>query len=171
MEPQDWAADPYFTVHESPSISFDIQGNVIDWSMINIEKLVRVIRESRFNPRGTIAKKYESFCRETGSLAGDVMCLRPLQTGQLGAEWSLTVGQFERRNTAEEIGLRPFWCDRETAQHFFFANDLHHSAKLPGIYLFAMPADIIAEIGTLDTETGYFTLAKNVRMVPVVANM
>ena len=170
---RDWDTDAYFLLHESTAITFDITGTLLDWGMIDIDKLVSVIRGIRCRTRGSHA--LEHLYKEANALTGnanfDVLCIRPLMTGMMPDHARLTIAQFSRRNTADEINMRPFWCDRATAKHFFMSHDIHYSVGSRSNFVFALPEKVIRELGDIDVHSGRLTLFEDVRVVPAIPNM
>ena len=92
-------------------------------------------------------------------------------TGMMPDHARLTIAQFSRRNTADEINMRPFWCDRATAKHFFMSHDIHYSVGSRSNFVFALPEKVIRELGDIDVHSGRLTLFEDVRVVPAIPNM
>lgn len=172
---RDFESDPFLLVHESGFVSFDVTSNVNDWASIDLDRVAHVLRALRVVPHVRSTQALEAAYRQGDALAnvpqGDrvLQCLRPLATASMPAEQRLTLSG--RRNSPQDIAMRPFWCDRASASSFFMMADLHYGQRTQGNYVFAMPAKILAELGEISPETGRLKLFPDVRVVPVVPNM
>lgn len=172
---RDWDRQPYLLVHESVPVSFDISNTLLDWSHINIARVIDALHILQApDADGTeLNKQY----RAHGVLmdiwhndVNQITCLRPAVTGAMSSSYRLLLppGQCA---TEAELDLCGFWCDRATAKNFFISGDIHYAPWTSGIYVFLMPRRIVSELGTICPETNRFRLNQNTKIIPVVTNM